>query len=131
MAKLAHLKALCMYSEALLDYASSSLVPEGFRRPSCAEIIAADKAALSGAFKMVGKGQGDLQTCLVHVAKPGGIMQALLQPKPVVEKRSSPVQQDKGTQQANALVDCFRFACPAASACACLMAGDEGSENER
>ena len=100
MAKLAHLKALSMFTEALYDYASNSLVPEGYRRPSCAEIIAADKAALSEAFKMVGKNQGDLQTCLVHVAKPGGIMQALLQPKPVVEKRPSPALQDKGTQQA-------------------------------
>ena len=101
MADIAHLKALSMYSEALFEHASGSFVPEGYRRPSCAEMIAADKASLSEAFKMVSKGQGDLQTCLVHVAKPGGIMQALLQPKPVVEKRPSPAQQDKGSQQAS------------------------------
>ena len=87
MAKLAHLKALSMYTDALFEYASCVFVPEGFRKPSCAEIIAADKAALSEAFRMRAKGQGDLQACLVHVAKPGGFMQSLLQPKQLSEKK--------------------------------------------
>ena len=89
MANLAHRKALNMDTEAVFDYASMALVPEGYRKPRCAEMIAADKASLSEAFKMVAKGQGDLQTCLVHVAKPRGIMRSLLQPKPVTEKRAN------------------------------------------
>jgi hypothetical protein len=87
MAKLCHLKAPSMYVDALFEYATCTMVPDGYRRPSCAEIIAADKAALTEAFRMKGKGQGDLQTCLVHVSKPGGLMQSLLQPKPVSEKK--------------------------------------------
>ena len=114
LAKLSHMKALSMYSDALFEYATCTMVPDGYRRPSCAEIIAADKAALTEAFRMRGKGQGNLQTCLVHVSKPGGLMQSLLQPKPVAEKRLN--SSERGSSQAGVVlflvfVKCALFSC--------------------
>lgn len=81
-AGVADLKVLSMYTTELFDRAYEKPLCKNYRPPTVPEVIAADKQAWQEALRLVAAGSGDLNACLVHVSKAGGLVSTLLRPMP-------------------------------------------------
>ena len=81
-AGVAHLKPLLVYTTELFDKAFEKPVSKNFRAPNAAELIAADRQAWEEIISLVEDKKGDVDSCLIHVSKAGGLLGTLLRPVP-------------------------------------------------
>ena len=82
---LVDLKAISQYGIGLMDAAMGEL-PQGFRHPTVAEVMEADRAAWQEALRLTAEGHGDLNATLVHVSKPAGFLSGVLRPMPKLQQ---------------------------------------------
>ena len=81
-AGVAHLKPLLVYTTELFDKAFEKPVSKNFRAPNPAELIAVDRQAWEEIIRLVEDKKGDVDSCLIHVSKAGGLLGTLLRPVP-------------------------------------------------
>jgi hypothetical protein len=81
-AGVAHLKPLTVYVTELFDRALDKTTSKSYRAPNTAEVIAADRQAWEEIMRLVDAKRGDVDSCILHVSKAGGLLSSLLRPVP-------------------------------------------------